>query len=339
MASCKDAPVNSSAGVGHIVALCGGVGGAKLAAGLAAVTDANRGRLTVAVNTGDDFEHIGLHISPDIDTVLYTLAGLSDPVRGWGRADESWHFMAALEAFGGEHWFALGDRDLALHVERKYRLLKGETLSEVTAALATQCGVRARLIPMSDDPVRTIVHTQVGALPFQHYFVKHRCQPRVREITFDGAASARANPALLEALADPQLAAIIICPSNPYLSIDPILAVPGIREALHEASAPIVAVSPIVGGEAVKGPTAKIMTELGIDATAMAIAQHYRGLLDGYVIDQRDATLAGQIAMPLEVAQTLMHTAHDKRLLAQVVLRFADSLTQAMHAGSTECAR
>ena len=339
MTSYKDARVNFSAGVGHIVALCGGVGGAKLAAGLAAVTEANQGRLTVAVNTGDDFEHIGLHISPDLDTVLYTLAGLSDPVRGWGRADESWHFMAALEAFGGEHWFALGDRDLALHVERNHHLLKGETLSEVTAAIATQCGVRARLVPMSDDPVRTIVHTHVGALPFQHYFVKHRCQPRVREITFEGAASARANPALLDALADPQLAAIIICPSNPYLSIDPILAVPGIREALHEASAPIVAVSPIVAGEAVKGPTAKIMSELGIDATPAAIAKHYRGLLDGFVIDQRDAAVAGQIAMPIEVAQTVMHTAHDKQLLAEIVLQFANSLTKAMHARSPECAR
>lgn len=340
MTSRTQASAGPCTSAGHIVALCGGVGGAKLAAGLAAVTQAHQGQLTIAINTGDDFDHLGLHISPDLDTVLYTLAGLSDPVRGWGRADESWHFMAALEAFGGEHWFALGDRDLALHVARQQRLINGETLSEVTAAMARRCGVRARLLPMSDDPVRTIVHTDAGALAFQHYFVKHRCEPAVRDITYAGAATARANPALLDALADPGLTAIVICPSNPYLSIDPILALPGIRQALHGACAPIVAVSPIVAGEAVKGPTAKIMNELGIEATPAAIAEHYRGLLDGFVIDELDAEQAPRISIPLQVAQTVMRTAHDKHALAEVVLKFADSLAKRrIHARLLECAQ
>lgn len=325
---------------GHVVALCGGVGGAKLAAGLAAALDARRGTLTVAVNTGDDFEHLGLPVCPDLDSVLYALGGLNDPVRGWGRADESWHFMAALAGLGGDDWFALGDRDLAVHVLRRHRLLRGDTLTDVTAAFAERCAIRARLLPMSDDPVRTVVHTDAGALPFQHYFVKHRCAPVVRAIAFAGAAQARANPHLLDALARPDLQAVVICPSNPYLSIDPILAVPGIRDALHAARAPIVAVSPIVGGEAVKGPTAKIMRELGVEIAPSAVAAHYRDLLDGFVVDTLDAHEAARIPVATDIAQTVMRTAADRLALGESVLGFARALVvNGTHAVAAEAAR
>ena len=309
---------------GHVLALCGGVGGAKLALGLDAVLGP-RG-LTVAVNTGDDFVHLGLHVSPDLDTVLYTLAGLADPERGWGRRDETWNFMAALAAVGGEAWFSLGDRDLAVHVERTRRLGGGEALSAVTADLASRLGVGARIVPMTDDPVRTIVHTAAGALSFQDYFVRHRCEPRVTAIAFAGAAAARPAAALRAVLDDPALAAIVICPSNPYLSIDPILALPGLRAMLGRASAPVVAVSPLVGGRAVKGPTAKIMAELGLAATPQAIADHYGSLLDGLVIDEGDRAAAAGVSLPLLATRTLMRDADDKARLARELLEFAATL-------------
>ena len=213
-----------------VLALCGGVGGAKLALGLYRVLAP--GRLTVAINTGDDFEHLGLHVSPDIDTVTYTLAGLNDTERGWGLADESWNFMAALGRLGGEKWFNLGDRDLATHVLRTIQLKEGRSLSEITAGFAARLGIDAHLLPMSDDPVRTKVSTPEGELDFQRYFVERQCAPEVRAIAFEGVADARPHPALMQALADSSLAAIVICPSNPYLSVDPLLALPGLREAL-----------------------------------------------------------------------------------------------------------
>ncbi len=312
---------------GRVLALCGGVGGAKLALGLDAVLAA--GQLTLVVNTGDDFEHLGLCVSPDLDTVLYTLAGLSDPERGWGRAGETWNFMSALGELGGDAWFALGDRDLALHVERTRRLRDGETLTAFMADMARRLKVTAVVLPMTDDPVRTIVHTLEGALPFQQYFVRHRCAPVITGVSFAGAAQARPNPAVLAALADPGLVAIVICPSNPYLSVDPILAVPGMREALRQAGVPVIAVSPIIGGHAVKGPTVKIMAELGIRNTSGTIADHYRGLIDGLVVDSvdaADATEAELVAVPVEVAQTLMKNLVDKQRLAAVVLAFAARL-------------
>jgi len=305
---------------GRVLALCGGIGGAKLALGLNAVLAE---RLTVVVNTGDDFEHLGLHISPDLDTVLYTLSGLSDPERGWGRADESWNFMSALGELGGDAWFALGDRDLAVHVERTRRLRAGETLTAIMADMARKLKVAAAILPMTDDPVRTVVHTRDGPLPFQEYFVRHRCQPVTTGVSFTGAAEARPNPALLDALAGPGLAAIVICPSNPYLSVDPILAVPGIRPALRSAGVPVIAVSPIIGAQAVKGPTAKIMAELGVERNSAAIAAHYHGLIDGMVIDSADAADAGNIGLAVEVSQTLMKSMDDRRRLAQTVLAFA----------------
>ncbi len=309
----------------RVLALCGGVGGAKLVLGLDAVLAA--GDLTVIVNTGDDFTHLGLHISPDLDTVLYTLAGLSDTARGWGRADESWNFMAALTALGGASWFALGDRDLAVHVERTRRLGTGEMPGSIVADMARRLRVNSRIVPMTDSPVRTVVHTADGPLPFQEYFVRHACAPVITAISFAGAAQARPQSAFVDALADPGLDAIVIAPSNPYLSIDPILAVPGVREALRRATAPVIAISPVIGGAAVKGPTAKIMGELGIAVTSGAIADHYAGLIDGLVIDETDAAEAQRIAVPVAVTRTLMKNIADKRRLAHAVLAFAGRLT------------
>lgn len=316
----------------RVLALCGGVGGSKLALGLHRMVGTVR--LTVGVNTGDDFELLGLHISPDLDTVLYTLAGLNDTVRGWGRANETWNFMAALDQVGGETWFSLGDRDLALHVERTHRMRAGETLSSVMGEIARRVGVKAELLPMSDQPIRTVVHTSEGTLPFQHYFVKHACAPVVTQITFEGADHATANPALIDALADPLLAAVVICPSNPYLSIDPILSVPGIRWALQRTAAPVVVVSPIVGGKAVKGPTAKIMVELGQDVSSATIARHYADLIDGIVIDESDAADVAELAIPVLSTRTLMSDAEDKYRLAREVLAFAESIAETVVEGT-----
>lgn len=308
----------------QVLALCGGIGGAKLALGLYRVLAP--GRLTVAVNTGDDFTHLGLHISPDIDTVAYTLAGLSDTERGWGLAGESWHFMEALGRLGGETWFQLGDHDLATHVLRSRRLAAGETLSQVTAALAGRLGIQARLLPMSDDPVRTVVDTAEGRLPFQNYFVEHRCRPRVTAVTFAGAGEARVQNDILTRLAADTLAAIVLCPSNPYLSIDPMLAIPGLRAALKASPAPVVAVSPIIGGQAVKGPTAKIMQELGLPVSNAAIAAHYGDLLDGLIVDEADAAEIPRLGLPAVATRTLMETLEDRERLARMVLDFAAGL-------------
>lgn len=306
---------------GPVLALCGGVGGAKLALGLARVLPP--GQLTVLVNTGDDFEHLGLHVSPDLDTVMYTLAGMANPETGWGRSGETWTFMAALSALGGETWFSLGDGDLATHVERTRRLRSGTPLSEITADFARCLGIATRIVPMSDQPVRTRMRTDAGELPFQVYFVKLGCAPAVRDIAYAGAADTRPPAAFGEALADSDLQAIVICPSNPYLSIRPILAVPGVREALRDSSAPVVAVSPVVGGRAVKGPTAKIMRELGVEVSAAAIADAYGDLLDAFVVDTADAEQAPAIPAPAVTAPTVMRTLEDREHLARVVLAAA----------------
>jgi len=307
---------------GGVVALCGGVGGAKLAHGLARVVPA--GTLSLIVNTGDDFAHLGLHVSPDLDTVTYTLAGLADKRRGWGRAGEGWRFMAALEALGGPAWFRLGDGDLALHVWRTHRLRGGATLSEVTAEVTERLGVGARLLPMSDDAVRTVVETDAGPLAFQDYFVRRACAPRVSGFRFRGAETARPAPGVLAALADHGLRAVVICPSNPFLSVDPILAVPGMRAAVRATAAPVVAVSPIVGGRALKGPAAKIMGELGLAVSAATVAEHYAGLIDGFVVDSADADAV--LGLPAIALPTVMRTARDRARLARAVLRFAARL-------------
>ena len=307
-----------------IVALAGGVGGARLALGLSLALPP--GALTVIVNTADDFEHMGLEISPDLDTVMYTLAGLDNPETGWGQREETWSFMAATARLGGETWFRLGDRDLATHIERTRRRRAGETLSEVTSAMSRALGIASAIVPMSDERVRTFVETDQGVLAFQEYFVRRRCEPRVRGLRFDGAASARPAAGVIEALSNPKLQAIVICPSNPYVSIDPILAVPGLRHALENRRAPLVAVSPIVGGKAIKGPAAKMMAELGADVSALGIAKHYRGLIDGLVIDDADLAHAPDIVrlgiLP-HVTDTIMSELAKKRHLAAEALALA----------------
>ncbi len=301
-----------------ILALSGGVGGAKLALGLARVMAPED--LVVVVNTGDDFEHLGLSISPDIDTVTYTLAGVANRELGWGRHDDTWSFMETMEALGGETWFRLGDRDVALHVERTRRLSGGEKLSSVTADFCRRMGIRSRVVPMSDDPVRTRLQTDEGWLDFQEYFVRRRCEPVVHELLFRGAGAARAHPDFIAALANPSLQAIVICPSNPFISVEPILAIPGVRQAMIDSPAPIIAVSPIIAGQAVKGPTAKMMKELGLDPSAGTVAHRYHDLLDGYVIDHADMSEVVSIDARVTLAQTLMRTMEDREALAHTVL-------------------
>jgi LPPG:FO 2-phospho-L-lactate transferase len=309
---------------GPVVALSGGIGGAKLALGLSRILPP--GELTIIANTGDDFEYLGLAISPDLDTLLYTLGGLSDDARGWGRREETWNFMTALGALGGETWFQLGDGDLATHVERSRLLAAGETPSAVVDAFRRRLGIATRLLPMSDDPVRTKLRTDEGWLDFQDYFVRRKCEPAVREIAFVGADRARPQAELIAALRDPRLRAVVICPSNPLISIEPILAISGIRGALLACAAPVVAVSPIVGGRALKGPTAKMMTELGHTPSAGEVARRYAAFLDGYVFDATDPPPALSSDMKMMAAQTVMATLEDREALARAVLDLADSL-------------
>jgi LPPG:FO 2-phospho-L-lactate transferase len=307
-----------------VVALSGGIGGAKLALGLGRIVAADN--LIVVANVGDDFEHLGLHISPDVDTLMYTLAALDNTRLGWGRRDETWAFMETLAALGGEDWFRLGDRDLAVHVERTRRLRRGETLSAITADFCRRLGVGPRLLPATDDRLRTRLRTDEGWLDFQDYFVRLQCRPVVRELAFEGAARARPQPELLAALRDERLRAVIICPSNPFISVEPILAVPGMHAALSAAAAPVVAVSPIIGGRAVKGPTAKMMTELGMTPSAAAVAKRYGDLLDGYVMDVADADEAAHVAPRVTLAPALMTNLAEREQLARVVLEAADAL-------------
>lgn len=310
-------------GATRVVALSGGIGGAKLALGLYRALPPDD--LMVACNTGDDFEHLGFSISPDMDTVLYTLAGIANPETGWGRARETWTFMGALESLGGETWFRLGDADLAVHVERTRRLTAGESLSQISDDLGRRLGVHARIVPMSDQPVRTMVHTDDGILAFQRYFVQNRCQPEVTGFTFHGAGDAQPSLPLWEALTGETLAAVVICPSNPFISIDPILAVPGLRGAIADCGAPVVAVSPIIGTNAVKGPTAKMMSELGIPQSARAVAEHYDDLLTGFVLDDSDKGTVTDL--PCLHTRILMESDEDKTTLANQVLDFARQLT------------
>jgi LPPG:FO 2-phospho-L-lactate transferase len=319
---------------GKVLALCGGVGGAKLALGLYRVL-APHG-LALCVNTGDDFVHLGLHVSPDLDTVMYALAGLDNPETGWGRRGETWTFMQALETLGGETWFRLGDGDLATHVERTRRLARGENLTAVTGDFARRLGIEAELLPMSDDPVRTLVETSEGRLPFQRYFVARRCEPAVSRIIFEGAERAKPNPPVIAALRSPDLALVVICPSNPYLSVDPILALPALRQALEDRAAPAVAISPLIGGRAVKGPTAKIMTELGVPQTQASIARHYDGLIDGIMIDRSDHAEAAGLSLTTRITGILMTSLEDRERLAREALEFGASLDRRAKPTTTE---
>ena len=305
----------------RVTVLTGGVGGAKLALGLCHALPAEQ--VTAIVNTGDDFTHLGLSVSPDIDTLLSTLSGKANAVQGWGRADETWNFMGAVRSLRAEDWFNLGDGDLALHVLRTERLRAGEALSAVIADFARSWGIAARILPMTDDTVATRVVSDEGDLAFQHYFVKRRCAPVVQAIRFDGAASAQPAPGVIESLREAR--AILVAPSNPFLSVDPILSVPAIRRTLLETTVPVVAVSPLVAADAVKGPTAKIMRELGLQVSAQTISKHYGELIDALLIDERDPPV--QLEHPHARADTLMKTLDDRIRVARAALDLADALT------------
>ena len=309
------------------LALAGGVGGAKLARGLCALLAPED--LCVAVNTGDDFVHCGLRICPDLDTVMYTLSGRGNPNTGWGLAHESWRTFGALDRLGGPSWFRLGDEDIATHMRRTQLLAEGASLSQATRMLCHAFGIAHSIVPMTEHAAPTVVHTEEGRLAFQDYFVRRRCEPAVRSIDYSAALHAAPSPALWKALHSPDLRAVIVCPSNPYLSIEPILSLPGVRAALEAASVPVIVVSPIIGGDAVKGPAAKIMRELGVDSSALEIAKFYAKLADGISIDDRDALLAPAIeslGMRTHVGPTLMKDWQGQMRLAQSVLDFASSL-------------
>ncbi len=308
----------------HVLALAGGVGGAKLALGLSRILPPEQ--LTIVVNTGDDDVFHGLHVSPDLDTVMYTLAGLANREQGWGLEGETFSAMDRLEALGGEAWFRLGDRDLATHLRRTELLHAGMTLAQVTAALCARLGVATNITPMTNSPVRTMVETDQGVLPFQEYFVHRRCEPRVRSIRFEGASDAVPAPAFDHALE--RATTVVICPSNPFVSVDPILAIPGVRTRLRQTRAVRLAVSPIIGGRAVKGPAAKMLAELGRESSCAAVAAHYQGLCDVFVLDEADASAAPAIAalgMRAAVAPTLMQNEADKVGLARRVLEAAQA--------------
>jgi LPPG:FO 2-phospho-L-lactate transferase len=307
--------------------LSGGVGGAKLVLGLAQLLPGEQ--LTVVANTGDDFVHLGLAISPDLDTLMYTLAGEVNTETGWGLRNETWGFMDALESLDGDTWFRLGDRDLATHIVRTQQLAAGENLTEITARLCDRLGVTTLILPMTNDTVRTRVDTGEGPLDFQHYFVRDRAQPRVTGLTYRGANTAEPSPGVLHALQGPDIRAVFIAPSNPYLSIDPILAISSIRGAIRDTASPVIAVSPIVGNAAIKGPTAKIMAELGFEVSALSIARHYHDLLDGFILDTTDRDMAEEVkslGIEVTICDTIMRSIDDKVRLAQVALDFAASL-------------
>lgn len=308
----------------HVLALSGGVGGAKLAAGLTAVLAPDD--LTIVVNTADDFEHLGLTVCPDIDSVTYALAGLNDTQRGWGVKDETWQAMAMLKALGEADWFNLGDRDLGMHIARSWRLRAGERLSDVTVQLTRELGIAHAIVPMSDGTVRTQVGTTEEWLDFQRYFVAEQCRPVATGIRFEGVPGASPSPGFAKALARDDLAAIVVCPSNPYLSVDPILALDGVREALAVRRIPMVAVSPLVGGKALKGPLAKLLGELGQEVSNRAIADHYGDLLDHLVIDEADAGDAEGLrarGLCVTVTGTVMCDDDDRERLARVALSAA----------------
>lgn len=298
-----------------IVALAGGVGGAKLAHGFAQILKPED--LTVIVNTGDDFEHYGLYISPDLDTVCYTLAGLANPETGWGRVDESWNVIQNASKLGGPSWFNLGDQDLGTHLERTRRMKTGAPLSKITSDFCKAWGIEHTVLPMSDQPIRTMVDTDEGELAFQEYFVHRRCEPRVKGFRFEGVELAEPTPGAKEAIQSAD--AVVICPSNPWVSIDPILKV------IKKIDKPVYAVSPIIGGQTVKGPAAKMYSELGIEPSAFAVANHYRGLLKGFVIDKTDMQLIESVkglGMQTHVTYTLMKSHEDRKQLAQEILNF-----------------
>ena len=312
---------------GKFLALSGGVGGAKLVRGLAECLPPSQ--LQVVVNTADDFDYWGLRICPDLDSNLYALADPNDEQRGWGLRDESWVTLEAMRRLDDGQWFQLGGRDLATHLYRTQALAAGQSLTDVTRQLGERLGCPAALLPMTEQRVATRVFTDMGELAFQEYFVRERCEPRVEKVVFDGLDTAQLNPAIISALADPALRGIIICPSNPFLSVDPILSLPGCREALMQVNVPVVAISPIVSGAAVKGPAAKMMHELDIPRRAAAVAEYYGDLLDGFIIDSADAQQRDDIAqtgVACRAVPSMMTTLDSKRRLAEETLSLIEEL-------------
>lgn len=305
-----------------IVVLAGGVGAARFLQGLVQLVPQNR--LTVIVNTGDDRDFYGLHVSPDIDIVTYTVAGLVDETHGWGIRNDTYNAMQQLTQYGNEDWFLLGDRDLATHIHRTNLLRQGKTLSEVTENLRLQLGLDIRILPMSNQPVTTHIQTPAGLLHFQEYMVKRHCSDEVQDVVFIGASEAKPAPGVLDAIKDAE--AILIAPSNPIVSIGSILAVPGIHDTLHEASGMVVAISPIVGGAPIKGPADKLMSGLRMEVSPVGVARCYRDFLDVMVIDQQDAHLIGQIedlGIPAVATNTIMRDSEAKATLARNVLEAA----------------
>jgi len=303
-----------------IVALAGGVGAARFLDGLARVVPPER--LFIIGNTGDDAEIHGLHISPDLDTVTYTLAGLADPQRGWGIRGDRFGCLEALGRLGGETWFQLGDRDLGTHLYRTDRLRQGATLTEITAEITARLGVRSKLVPMSDARVRTRICTAAGELEFQTYFVKRRARDKVASVRFEGAAEAKPAGGVLEAIAEAE--AILFCPSNPFISIHPILAVPGIREAVERRRDRVAAVSPIVGGRALKGPAAAMMKSMNMRPSAAEVARLYTRLVGLFVMDEADRkqiAAVENLGMRAVVTGTVMHGRRERKALARVVVR------------------
>ena len=315
-----------------IIAISGGVGGARLCQGLIQILSPDE--LAIVVNVGDDFEHLGLSICPDLDTVMYTLAGLHNPTLGWGRADETWNFMRVLEQLGGDTWFQLGDRDLAVHIERTRRLAAGEPLSLIAADFCRRLGILHPVMPVTDQRLRTRVITHdAGDLAFQDYFVRRRAQPAVAALRFDGAEQAKLSRPLSERLsghpAGVQPEGILICPSNPWLSVDPVLAVADFRDWITRKRLPVVAVSPIIGGRAVKGPAAKIMQELGVGHDTLGIVEHYGSAVQGWVIDRADAHLADSIRArghQVAVTESLMTDSSVAAALARTAVQLLREL-------------
>ena len=302
-----------------VLALAGGVGGAKLALGLSDILD--DGSLAIVVNTGDDEEFYGLHVSPDLDTVMYTLGGIANPDTGWGISGETFRSLNRLKQYGADTWFNLGDLDMATHIRRTQLLGQGNTLSEVTSNLCSSLGITHPIFPMTDDILKTIVVTEVGDMSFQEYFVKNRCEPRVISLKFDSPSECRPSPGFVTALDESDL--LVFCPSNPFLSVDPILAIPGVRKKIENFRGTRIAVSPIVGGEAIKGPAGKILRELGHEVSCVGVAKRYVEVCDVFIIDNLDVDLASSIenlGMRVVVTNTIMNNDKEKTSLAQEIL-------------------
>jgi len=312
---------------GRILLITGGIGGAKLSVGFSKIYES--GLLSFVVNTGDDFDYMGLRICPDIDTLLYSLSDQADQKRGWGLFDETWNCLDSLKRLGCENWFNLGDKDLATHIYRNYLMMSGHSLSDITLDIARQFSINSLIMPMSNDLLQTVLHTDEGSLDFQDYFVRRRCMPVVRSVSFANVESARPSAVLVDYFAKTPPEVIVFCPSNPFLSIDPILNVPGMTQLILDSGAPVLAISPIVNGDSLKGPTAKILKELGMSVCSVQIAKYYQenypGLISTFVIDNSDIGLTNRIqdlGLNVFVTHTIMNSEREKVELAESLLGF-----------------